>query len=171
MLICFIHLALSLTGQSYLLTNVSTDNTVIRDWQRSHAVTMDSTSWMLARAELINALHDAGYLLAEINKWQFRDKQLYIDIEPGPQIYWASIKFAALEFLPLKWVAELDLSGDLVNYDNWKSGINAVLEKAQNEGYLFADYRLEVEALKQDSLYATVFFNPGRQITLIQLKS
>jgi hypothetical protein len=152
--------------QLYTLDLKSPENKVITQWLHTHPSKQDSLSWILARNNLFQSLHTNGYLLAELKKWKFSNDTLYAEIEPGAIIHWARISFKALEFLPPHWIAGLDVSGQVVDYEAWKSGVNNILKNAQAEGYLFADYKLEVLGLKNDSLEAEIIFNPGLKIIL-----
>lgn len=158
--------SLTAYGQLYTIELTSPENKIITQWLHSQPSRQDSLSWILARNNLFQTLHTEGYLLAELKDWRFENDILYASIESGSQIHWAKISFKALEFLPPHWVSELDLSGQLVNYDTWKSNVRKILLSAQSEGYLFADYRLEVLGLKDDSLQAQIIFNPGLKIIL-----
>jgi len=122
--------------------------------------------WILARNNLFQTLHGESYLLAELQKWKFERNVLHAAIDPGAPIHWAKISFRALEFLPPHLVEGLDISGQLVDYNAWKTNVNRILKSAQAEGYLFADYRLEILGLNEDSLQAEIIFNPGLKIIL-----
>ncbi len=152
--------------QLYSLQLTSPDNKFITQWHHGQPSSQDSISWILARNNLFQTLHSEGYLLAELREWKFEGSNLYVTIDPGSQIRWAKVSFRGLEFLPPNWVEGLDMSGRIVDYNAWKSNVTKILHSAQAEGYLFADYRLEVLGLKNDSLQAEIIFNPGLKIVL-----
>ena len=153
-------------GQLYPISLTSPENKIINQWLRDQPKVQDSISWTLAQKELIQRLHSEGYLFVNISRWQFSSDTLYATIHPGQVIKWAKMSFKAIEFLPQHWVNELDLSGEIVDYSAWRSNVTRVLQSAQQEGYLFADYRLNVIGLKDDSLEAQIIFEPGLQIVL-----
>ncbi|MGB4850073.1 MAG: hypothetical protein WBP41_19260, partial [Saprospiraceae bacterium] len=153
-------------SQLYTLQLISPENKIISQWLHIQPKTQDSISWILARNNLFQTLHREGYLLADLNEWTFEGNSIHASIDPGHPIHWAKISFRGLEFLPPQWVQGLDVSGHLVDFNAWKSDVNHILKNAQSEGYLFADYRLEVLGLQHDSLQAEIFFNPGLKITL-----
>lgn len=159
-------LSFPVLGQQYKLHLDGRDNKVINQWARDQPGSQDSISWIIARNELLQDLHSEGYLLAAFQKWEFIKDSLLVDIDPGSQIHWAKISFRALEYLPPHWIKQLDVSGEVVDYAKWKSDVKTVLQAAQAEGYLFADYRLEIRGLKKDSLEAEIVFNPGLKIVL-----
>ena len=161
-----IFLFTDLIAQQYTLSLTAPDNRIINQWAREQPKLQDSLSWVIGRNELISSLHSEGYLLTEVNKWNFINDTLYFWIDSGPQIRWAEVSFRALEYLPRHWVEELDVSGDIVDYNKWQSDIVSVLKAAQSEGYLFADYRLNILGLSNDSLKAEIIFNPGLKIVL-----
>lgn len=152
--------------QVYALQLSSPENKIISQWLRTQPPTQDSISWILSRNNLFQTLHSEGYLLADLDEWRFEGNSIHASIDPGHPIHWSKISFRGLEFLPPQWVQELDVSGRLVKYDAWKSEVNHILKSAQSEGYLFADYQLEVLGLQDDSLQAEIHFNPGLKITL-----
>ncbi|HUR31656.1 MAG TPA: BamA/TamA family outer membrane protein [Saprospiraceae bacterium] len=153
-------------GQLYPISLTSPDNKIIEQWVRDQPKIQDSISWTIARKELIRRLHADGFLFADIARWDFTSDTLYAVIYPNQIIRWAKMSFKALEFLPSHWVNDLDLSGEIVDYAAWRSTVTHVLESAQREGYLFADYRLNVIGLKGDSIEAEIMFEPGLQIVL-----
>lgn len=153
-------------SQLYTLQLTAPENKIISQWLHTQPPSQDSISWILARNNLFQTLHSEGYLLADLNEWQFEGNSIHAAIDPGHPIHWAKISFRGLEFLPPQWVQGLDVSGRLVEYDAWKAEVNRILKSAQSEGYLFADYQLEVLGLQHDSLQAEIHFNPGLKITL-----
>ncbi|MEP6793936.1 MAG: hypothetical protein ABJB16_06400, partial [Saprospiraceae bacterium] len=153
-------------GQRYTLQLSSPENKIISQWLHTQPPAQDSISWILARNTLFQTLHSEGYLLADLNEWKYEGNSINASIDLGHPIHWAKISFRGLEFLPPQWVQGLDISGHLVAYDAWKSEVSHILKSAQSEGYLFADYRLEVLGLQDDSLKAEIHFNPGLKITL-----
>ena len=161
-----IFLSPDILSQPFTLSITAPDNRIINQWLKDQPKNQDSLTWVIERNELISSLRSEGYLLAEINKWEFTNDTLYFSIDPGNQIRWAKISFRALEYLPRHWVDDLDVSGDVVEYDKWKSDIVSVLKAAQSEGYLFADYRLNILGLSNDSLEAEIIFDPGLKIVL-----
>jgi outer membrane protein assembly factor BamA len=104
--------------------------------------------------------------LAKVDQWKYSGDSLIVTLDPGPLIHWADLSFRALEFLPTEWVSQLDESGEIVNYKNWRANVEQVLKAAQSDGYLFATYDLEVRALINDSLYGEIVFDPGLRIIL-----
>ncbi|HUR31175.1 MAG TPA: hypothetical protein VMZ69_07060, partial [Saprospiraceae bacterium] len=154
------------SGQLYPIDLTFPENKIIQQWLSDQPKLQDSISWTLAQKELIQRLHSEGYLFADVAKWNFDQDTLHAIIDPNQVIRWAKMSFKALEFLPPHWVNELDLSGEIVDHAAWRSNVTRVLESAQREGYLFADYRLNVIGLKDDSLEAEIIFEPGLQITL-----
>ncbi len=161
-----IWLTIPVFGQLFTLQLTSPENKIMSQWLHNQPVSQDSLTWILARNNLFQTLHREGYLLAELKEWRFEGNIIHASIDTGAPIHWAKISFRGLEFLPLHWVEGLDMSGKLVDYNAWKSNVNRILKSAQAEGYLFADYRLEVLALKDDSLQAEIIFNPGLKIIL-----
>ncbi len=153
-------------SQLYSLQLSSPDNKIISQWLHTQPPAQDSISWILARNNLFQTLHGKGYLLADLNEWAFEGNNIHASIDPGHPIHWAKISFRGVEFLPPQWVQGLDVSGQLVDYNAWKSDVNHILKNAQSDGYLFADYQLEVLGLQDDSLKAEIHFNPGLKITL-----
>src|SRR5687767_1885462 len=156
----------SALGQLYILDLKAPDNKTINQWEGDQPKRQDSLSWILARNQLIRSLHHEGYLLADIEEWSFTKDTVHATVIPNQKVHWAKVSFTALEFLPPHWVSDLDMSGDVVDYNAWRTNILSVLKEAQSEGYLFADYRLNVTSLKDDSLHADVIFNPGLKIVL-----
>ncbi|HZV71206.1 MAG TPA: BamA/TamA family outer membrane protein [Saprospiraceae bacterium] len=153
-------------SQLYTLHLSSPENKIITQWYHSQPPSQDSISWILARNNLFHTLHNEGFLLADLKEWKFEGDTIYAVIDPDRLIRWAKISFRGIEFLPPKWVQELDVSGQIVDYQAWKSNVSRILKNAQSEGYLFADYRLEIQGLQNDSLQAQILFNPGLKITL-----
>jgi hypothetical protein len=156
----------NLNAQLYTLNLHSPENKTITHWLREQPKLQDSIQWMFAQNDLIQRLHQDGYLLAEIEVWNFENDTLHAIVSPGNIIHWANITFKALEFLPPHWVNELNVSGDVVDFSSWKENVTQVLKAAQSEGYLFASYQLNVKSLLSDSLYAEIIFEPGYQIKL-----
>jgi outer membrane protein assembly factor BamA len=166
LIIAFFCQTISANSQLYTLQIKSPENKIISQWLHNQPVKQDSVTWILARNNLFQTLHKEGYLLAEQKEWKFENGALHLTVKPGSPIHWAKISFRGLEFLPPHWVEGLDVSGKLVDYSAWNNDVHKILQNAQNEGYLFADYRLEVLGLKDDSLQAEIFFNPGLKIVL-----
>lgn len=153
-------------SQHYTLQLSSPENKIISQWLHAQPPTQDSINWILARNNLFQTLYSDGYLLADLSEWKYEGNSIHASIDPGHPIHWAKISFRGVEFLPPHWVQGLDISGHLVDYDAWKTEVNHILKNAQSEGYLFADYRLNILGLKDDSLQAEIIFNPGLKITL-----
>ncbi|MEO5907409.1 MAG: BamA/TamA family outer membrane protein [Saprospiraceae bacterium] len=155
---------MDINAQSYALNLTSPTNKTVTQWQRDQPRMQDSISWLLAKNNLFIALHQEGHLLAQIPRWEFIEDTLYVNVVPGPVIHWSKVSFKALEYLPQHWVHDLDISGDVVDYHSWKKKVIEVLKAAESEGYLFANYKLNVIALRNDSLEASIIFDPGLQI-------
>lgn len=166
LIVVFFLLAFNAQGQLYPISLTSPENKIIQQWLRDQPKLQDSIAWTLAQRDLIQRLHAEGFLFADITQWDFISDTLHASIEPNQVIRWAKMSFRALEFLPPHWINELDLSGEIVDYAAWRSTVTQVLESAQREGFLFADYRLNVLGLKEDSLEAEIIFEPGLQIVL-----
>lgn len=153
-------------SQLYTLHLTLPDNKVITQWLRDQPNKQDSISWTIGRNVLIQTLHQEGYLMTRVVEWFFDNDTLHFTLEPGPQIHWAKVTFRSLEFLPPHWVNDLDISGQTVDYNVWKTTVTRVLKAAQSEGYLFADYRLNILGLQNDSLEVEIIFDPGLKIVL-----
>ncbi len=153
-------------AQIFTLHLTSPDNKIVTQWLREQPDKQDSISWIIDRNALIQSLHQEGFLLTNVDQWLLEDDTLYFTIDPGAQIHWAKVNFRALEFLPPHWVNELNVSGDVVDYNAWKANVTHVLKSAQSEGYLFADYKLNVLGLRNDSLETEIIFEPGLKIVL-----
>ncbi len=151
-------------SQSYSLELTAPDLNIIKQWQQSQPKRQDSLAWILERSILLDKLYSEGYLLSEISVWNFNTDTLHVQVDPGNKIYWAQLSFRALEFLPPNWVDELNVSGEPIKYNDWHETVMDVLRSAQEEGYLFATYKLNILDLKNDSLQAEVIFEPGLQI-------
>ena len=138
-----------LIGQQYTIELSSPDNRIINQWLRDQPRQQDSITWIIARNELLQRLHEEGYLLAEVSNWNFSNDTLHVAVDPGKLIYWSQVTFRALEYLPPHWVQELDMSGEVVDYLSWRAQVASVLNHTQSEGYLFAGYRLNILELKK----------------------
>ena len=163
---CWFLFSHSLTAQSYSIKNRSEDNKTINKWIQQQPGRQDSLTWLISRNDLLKTLHEEGYLLASIDQWSFEKDTLFVHVEPGEKIYWAKLKFKALEYLPPNWVEQLDASNEVVRYEDWALQVRKVLEAAEAEGYLFASYKLNVIDVKEDSLHAEIVFDPGLRIIL-----
>src|SRR5688500_9892325 len=165
-IVVFFLLTFNVMGQLYPISLTSPENKIINQWLRDQPKVQDSISWTVAQKELIQRFHSEGFLFADITRWDFYQDTLHAIIHPNQPIRWAKMSFRALEFLPPHWVNELDLSGEIIDYTAWRSNVTRVLESAQREGYLFADYRLQFIGMKDDSIEAEIIFEPGLQIVL-----
>lgn len=159
-------MAFAANSQSYQLQLNSPPNRIVTLWERDQPKSQDSLSWIFAKNNLMQDLHKEGFLLTDIKEWKFQNDTLHFTIDPKNQIHWANLTFRAEEYLPRHWINDLDLSGEVVAYDDWQQNVRKVLTAAQQEGYLFANYRLKILSLKDDSLKAEVIFDPGLQIVL-----
>lgn len=167
---CFVPFVILLiaeaAAQNFPIQLNPSDNTIIRQWLDDQPLANDSVSWVLARNTLISRLHDEGFLLASVDSWFFQNDTLFANITPGQKFHWARLQFRGREYLPPHWVEQLDVSGEVIHYNAWRQNILSVLKTAQAEGYLFANYRLNILSLQNDSLSAEVVFEPGLQILL-----
>src|SRR5919109_1420614 len=82
----------NLNAQLYTLNLHSPENKTITHWLREQPKLQDSIQWRFAQNDMIQRLHQDGYLLAEIEVWNFENDTLHaivspeIIIEPGYQI-------------------------------------------------------------------------------------
>lgn len=72
-------------SQLYTLQLTAPENKIISQWLHTQPPSQDSISWILARNNLFQTLHSEGYLLADLNEWQFEGNSIHAAIDPDIQ--------------------------------------------------------------------------------------
>lgn len=113
--------------------------------------------------DLITALHNDGYLLAQIDQKRSTDVQLSYLISIGPPFEWLALKPGNLDPLLIRKVAyrEGNFAKRRFNYKELAKLENSILNYAENNGYPFASLSYDSLIIEENEISASLNLDLG----------
>lgn len=132
----------------------------------------DSLAAIRTANKLITALHNDGYLIAEIEKVEQSEANLIVWVTVGPPFEWLALRPGNVDPLLLRKVSyqRYGRKADRFNYQELAKLEQDMLRYAERNGYPFAALRYDSLGIVEGSIGASLDLDLGPQITFDSIR-
>ena len=144
------------------------------DSQRTEVLPQELEQWYKDSLDLLSTLHDfyknlhkQSYLSASIDKIEWKEDTAFSTIYVGEKYQWATLHYGALErkFVQQLTYKEKYFNGRPIRQKELIKLENSILKYAENNGYPFAQVKLDSISYTNKGIEASLKYIPGPRIS------